>query len=76
MHERTQEGSYRCQAQHLFRKDGSCQVCQDKEEETAEGRDCRQETYDDQEIRRWIKEIGRSTDQEAERITAKVRQEF
>ena len=38
MHIRTQERSYRCQAQHLFRKDGSCQVCQDKEEATAEGR--------------------------------------
>jgi len=69
---RSQEGSYRCQAQHLFRKDGSCQVCQDKEEETAEGRDCRQETCDDQEIRRWIKETERYPDQEGQTERTRV----
>ena len=52
--------------QHLFRQDGSCEVCKDKEEATAEGLDSRQETCDDQEIRGWIQEIAGHPDQETE----------
>ena len=60
----SQERQNSRQAQHLFRKDRSCQVREDKEEETAEGQGGRQEDGHDQEIRRWIKEIGRRPDQE------------
>ena len=66
MYLRSQERQNSRQAQHLFRKDRSCQVREDKEEETAEGQDSRQKTCYDQEIRGWIKEIGRRPDQEEE----------
>ena len=66
MYLRSQERQNSRQAQHLFRKDRPGQVREDQKEATAEGQDSRQETCDDQEIRRWIKEIGRSTDQEEE----------